>query len=200
MPYKPPGCRQPSHGLRSQASVGRSSSPTGASVPADVLADPGQACPDLRSLCCRPLAVVRDSSEGMPWASLVLSWQLHQMPRCGERCSYALQPIRHAAFGGVRLLLTFTCCGDSTYARPGLRARLRADHAPGSQVNTAMPTSRTLFKRRASEGDEARRTTNAAEDTRQRASGGRTCGRARTLGRTPSERNHRSVLRLLWRA
>ena len=44
---------------------------------------------------------------------------------------------------------------------------------------------RNTLYRRASEGDEARGTTNAAEDTRQRASGGRTCGRARTLGRTP---------------
>jgi hypothetical protein len=44
---------------------------------------------------------------------------------------------------------------------------------------------RTLLERRASEGNEARRTTNAADYTRQRAPGGRTCGRARTLGRTP---------------
>src|SRR5580693_2452920 len=122
------------------------------------------------------------------------------MPLCGERCSYALRLISHTALGGVRLLLTFTCCGDSTYARSWLGARMPADHAPGSQINTAMRTFGILLKRRASEGDEAWRTTNAADDTRQRASGGRTCGRARTLGRTPSERNHRSVLRLFWRA
>jgi hypothetical protein len=54
--------------------------------------------------------------------------------------------------------------------------------------------------RRAGQDGGAWRAANAADDTRQRASVGRTCGRARTPGRTPSERNHRSVLRLHWRA
>src|SRR5882724_659198 len=68
---------------------------------------------------CRSSALVRDSTEGMPWVPLVLSWLLHQMPRCGERCSHALQSTGRMAVGGVRLLLTLTCCGDPMYARSG---------------------------------------------------------------------------------
>jgi len=138
MPCKPPGCRQPPHGLRSQAPVGISLTVTGASVPAGVSADSSQARSDQARWCGRPLAVVRDSSEGMPWARLVLSWLLHQMPRCGERCSHALQPVSHTAVGGVRLLLTFTCCGASTYARSWPRAWLPANHAPGSRTHAAL--------------------------------------------------------------
>src|ERR1700733_16132768 len=60
------------------------------------------------------------------------------MPRCGERCSYALQPVCQVAFGGVRLLLTFTCRGDSTYARPCSGAWMAANHAPGGQTKTPL--------------------------------------------------------------
>ena len=55
-------------------------------------------------------------------------------------------------------------------------------------------------RRQARQGGEAWIAVNAADKTRQRASAGGSCGRARTLGRTPSERNHRSVLRLHRRA
>src|SRR3984885_9624787 len=122
------------------------------------------------------------------------------MPRCGERCSYALRLISYTAFGGVRLLLTFTCCGDSTYARPWLRARLPANHAPGSQINTVMPTSGTRFTggpRRATRPVE-RRTPRKTRDSGHRAAAP-VAGPAPWEG-PPSERNHRSVLRLLWRA
>ncbi len=53
------------------------------------------------------------------------------MPRCGERCSHALRSISHTAVGGVRLPLTFTCCGDSTYARSWPRAWMPSEPRAG---------------------------------------------------------------------
>src|SRR5580693_3579176 len=93
------------------------------------------------------------------------------MPRCGERCSYALRSISHTAFGGGRLLLTFTCCGDSTDVWPWLRAWIPANHVPGRQINTATRTFGILQNdgpRRATRPRE-RRTPRTTRDSGHRA-------------------------------
>ena len=72
------------------------------------------------------------------------------------------------------------------HVRPALaKGQVAGEPRAGQSDKYGNAHIRNTLYRRASEGDEARGTTNAAEDTRQRASGGRTCGRARTLGRTP---------------
>ena len=99
---------------------------------------------------------------------------------------------RRAASADIHVLRGF-------HVRPALaKGQVAGEPRAGQSDKYGNAHIQNTLYQRASEGDEARRTTNAAEDTRQRAPGGRTCGRARTLGRTPSERNHRSVLRLLW--
>ena len=142
---------------------------------------------------CRPLPPRTERSEGMPWALLVLGWVLHQMPRHGERCSSAFRSVGSAVVGrGWRLPVTSTRREIPTPARPFsrastpdhvMRARARCGEARGWQEKQ----------------QPARQISGPAiaDKTRQRETTGSHAAAARALGRTPRERHHRSVLRLL---
>jgi hypothetical protein len=76
----------------------------------------------------RVLPQLTDSSEGMPWALMVLSWLPHQMPRHGERCSPVCRQSRTASSGGLWLPQTFTHPRTVTPARRG-----RYEAEPGAE-------------------------------------------------------------------
>jgi hypothetical protein len=96
MPCKPPGRRQSQPGF---PSCSPSLNPRTASG----------SVPGSRSgTGCRLLMQMRDSSEGMPWACMVLSLMPHQMPHHGERCSPVCHQSRSASSGGLWLPETST--------------------------------------------------------------------------------------------
>lgn len=197
---KPPGSPQPRHGLRNQAPVGNSSSATGASVPAGVSADSSQVPPDQAASAvgppCGRKGQLRRNAVGAVGVKLVAA---PDAPLRGEVLARAPVDQPHgsrrcAASTDIHLLWGFL-------VRPVLAKGLVISEPRNRQSDTCRNAQvRDTRKRRALQSGGAWRAANAADNTRQRASVGRTCGRARTLGRTPSERNHRSVLRLIWRA
>jgi len=80
----------------------------------------------------------------------------------------------------VRLPLTLTCCGDSTNARPWPRAWISANHVLDGQTNAVMCGFGIHRNVRPGRAAWPGRAAHAAYNTRQRASAGGTCGRART--------------------
>ena len=144
---------------------------------------------------CRPLPPRTECSEGMPWALLVLGWVLHQMPPPRGEVLLGFPSGRHVVGRGRRPLVTSTRRETPMPARPFHRTRT-PDHACGRQPvlgeargwqetqQPAWPNSQSAI----------------ADKTRQRVTTGSLVADARALGRTPRERNHRSVLRLLRRA
>jgi len=76
----------------------------------------------------------------------------------------------------VRLPLTHTCCGDSANIRSWPRARISEPRA-GQSDKCRNVQVRDTPRRRACHGGGAWRAANAADNTRQRASAGRICGR-----------------------
>jgi hypothetical protein len=88
MRCKPPGCRQPQPGFESFQ-------------PSHILRAVGESVPGTWSgLDCRPVTQLRDSSEGMSWACMVLSLMPHQIPRHGEGARLsATSSVPHPAEG-----------------------------------------------------------------------------------------------------
>jgi hypothetical protein len=173
---------------------------TGASVPAGVSAGPSQVPPDqaasavdppcgrkgqLRRNAVGDVGVRLVAAPDAPLRGEVLARAPVDQPHGSRRC---------AASTDIYLLRGF-------HVRPALAKGLDISEPRTGPSDTCRNAQvRDTRKRRALQSGGAWRAANAADNTRQRASVGRTCGRARTLGRTPSERNHRSVLRLIWRA
>jgi hypothetical protein len=60
-----------------------------------------------------------DSTEGMPWALMVLSWVPHQMPLHGDRCSPVRRQSPSASSGGLWLPQILTHPHTVTPARRG---------------------------------------------------------------------------------
>jgi hypothetical protein len=140
LPCKPPGCRQ----LRSPngfpAPACTPCSNRGASVPTgrsrSFLADPGWS-----RRGCRPVLLLPETAEGMPWAPLVLSWLLHQMPRPGERCSFALHPIGFRAFGRVRSRISPAYRGSIQSARPWSPIQVRQAQTDPNRGQGGLPAA-----------------------------------------------------------
>jgi hypothetical protein len=88
MRCKPPGCRQPQPGFES-------------SQPSHNLRAVGWSVPGTwPGLACRLITQLRDSSEGMSWACMVLSLMPHQIPRLGEGARLsAASSVPHPAEG-----------------------------------------------------------------------------------------------------
>lgn len=100
MRCKPPECRQSQPGFRAflqsfQPSTG------GRTVPETSPGECSRVFLGRSRTDCRLLPKLTDSSEGMPWALIVLSWLPHQMPRHGERCSPVCRQSRTASSGGL---------------------------------------------------------------------------------------------------